>query len=170
MRGVFSSMGKKILRKLTKHLVIASKHVNNDEFIEVKNPKPIKREFPKLPPIPKLIPRLPRLEPTITPQEARKALVNPSIDLGRLNQFISEPTINVIDCQGPNKKIKVKKSGIVNETNVVLNPGEISEIINQFSKQTKAPLTQVFRARLQNLSITAFISPVIGTKFLIVKE
>lgn len=184
-------MDKKFLHKFTKHLILATKKKLEKETPkkEPKEPFLIKRAIPQVQ-TQELIHQPIKLEPTLIPEESKiekkqekplsleditqtltKPLTTqPTWSLGRLDQFILDPFIKIIECPGPNKKIKVKTSEGVKETNMILNPVEVSSIVNTFSKQSNTPLTQIFKSKFQNLSITAFISPVSGTKFIILKD
>ena len=177
-------MNRRFLNKFTKHLVLAAKKYVKEEPEEK---KPIlSRKIPPIP-IPVKVRRKPlQLEPTISlpKMPEMKDTIELSLEelaasfpkskqtlsFGKLSQFVEDISVKIIECPGPDKKIKLKKLGGVMETGTTLNAKEIEEIINIFSAQTKALLTQIFKAKFNNLSITAFISPVSGTKFMILKD
>ncbi len=168
------------LRRLTKHLALAARRLSKEpekkEIPRLEHEESlIERKIPRLPLTPKIKRSLETLTQTSTQIPTQTPTNVPEqtpikINFGKIDQFLLDPAINIIECPGPDKKIKVKRQGKVMETNITLNSDEISEIISNFSKQTNAPLTQLFRAKLQNLSITAFLSPIAGTKFMVVKE
>ncbi len=111
-------------------------------------------------PEPKLPERLQYLQPVPIPQQ---------IDLGELNPLIQNPSITTIECNGPGKKIRVIASGI-QTTEIALTREEIDEVINRFSKATKIPVTEgIYRVIYGNLKLTAIISKVTGSKFIIKK-
>ncbi|MFC1686119.1 hypothetical protein ACFLZZ_03815 [Nanoarchaeota archaeon] len=180
-------MNKKFLNKFTKHLVLASKKTVKE--IPKETAKVISREIPKLE-LEDFAQKLaPQIEvPPVSPhpkekeiaktslEELAKALTAPknitenTLDNSKIFQFIEDSLISIIECPGPDKKIKVKKVGGVILTEVSLTQQEISEILEYFSAQAKTPLTQIFKAKVRNLSMTAFVSPIAGTKFMILKD
>jgi len=91
------------------------------------------------------------------------------IDLKKLNPFIRDPAIQMIECNGPDMNIIVKTPA-KKTTNIKLNEEEIDEVIKIFSEVTRIPASQgVFRVAVSNLILSAIISEVIGTKFIIKK-
>ena len=56
------------------------------------------------------------------------------------------------------------------ETNVQLTEMEILDVINKFSKASGIQVSPVFRATAGNLTINTFMSPALGSKFLITKK
>lgn len=103
-------------------------------------------------------------------RESRIVAGNQLADFGKINPFIADSEITLIECSGPGKEIKVKKNGEVITTKETLTLEEITSIVQQFSQISMAPLTQMFKARIGNLSISAFVSPVAGTRFMIIKN
>jgi len=103
-------------------------------------------------------------------RESRIVAGNQLADFGKINQFIADYEVTLIECSGPGKEIKIKKGGEVISTEETLTLEEIVSIIQQFSRLSMAPLTQMFKARVGNLSISAFVSPVAGTRFMIIKN
>jgi len=154
-------MNKKFLRRFTKHILLATKRHEKKE----KKPLLLERNPPKIPQTPKMRPSLEVLAKTLT-----KVPAKPLVTFGKLDILLNDPAMQILECPGPGKRINIKKYGNVEQTDITLTQDEISDIIDKFSKQTNLPLTQVFKAKIQNLEITAFISPVVGSKFMIVKE
>jgi hypothetical protein len=125
---------------------------------------------PKVPE-PKLsLPRLPKL-----PQPPKffetGVKIHPSLNLGKLNDFITDPTIQAIQCDGSFMPLKILKKDETIDTDIELNDREITDIINAFarhvSKEVKGP---VFKASIKGLMISAVVSEFIGTKFIITKK
>jgi hypothetical protein len=114
-----------------------------------------------------------QLPPTvqyITPVPGQK-----TIDLGKLNPFIRDPTVTSIECHGPGKQITVKRPGefTPRTTAIILTKPEIQKIIQSFSEAAKIPPNEgVFRVAVGTLMISAII-PQSGTgstpKFIISK-
>ena len=55
-------------------------------------------------------------------------------------------------------------------TNIILSKEDISDVIKKFSETTKIPLQEgIFRVAIGKLILSAIISEVIGSKFIIKK-
>jgi len=92
------------------------------------------------------------------------------IDLGKLNPLIQDPMIKVIECKGPEENLIVRGPMGTKPTKIVLNKEEINEIIKKFSETTKIPAQEgVFKAVTGRLIISAIISEIVGSKFIIKK-
>ncbi|MBU2616225.1 MAG: hypothetical protein KKC19_03920 [Nanoarchaeota archaeon] len=92
------------------------------------------------------------------------------INLGRLNQLLNDPFVKTIECSGPDEKVFV--TGVMGrkQTSIRLNGKEIDDVIMAFSKLGKIPITPgIFKVFFGNLSMSAMISEVIGSRFLIKK-
>ena len=135
-------MNKTFINKFTKHLVLASKKLENQKAGKLDS------SFEKIIPSP--------LE-----------LV---IDLGKLNKLVLDSNVKIIECPGAGKEIKIKHLGKIIRTGLKLKSSEIRSIIENFSKFSGTPLNPLFKAKVKNISLTASISSESGTKFIIVKE
>ena len=95
----------------------------------------------------------------------------PNIDFGKISPLIKDPTVNIIECSGAGKNIIVKRfNGESRQTSIILTKEEIGNIINTFSFQAKIPLEEgVFKVALGNLILSAVISDVVSSKFIISK-
>jgi len=110
----------------------------------------------------------PRASPQI---QVRQSTASEYLNLGKLNQILTDPRIESIECQGPDKNIIVKKDNLVQGTSLSLTAGEITSIINEFSEKTRIPLIEgTFKAAIDNLVMTAVISEFVGTRFIIQKK
>lgn len=109
----------------------------------------------------KLPPNLQYLRPTPTEK---------TIDLNKLNPLIQDRIVRLIECNGPDKNIIVSGSMGVKKTNIILSKDEIGNIIKKFSETAKIPIHEgIFRVAVGKLILTAIISEVIGSKFIIKK-
>ena len=97
-------------------------------------------------------------------------LLPSQFNLGKLNLLIHDPKVNAIECPGPGKFLLVKVLGKVNTTRLSLSQAEIQGVIENFSRQTKIPIISgLFKAAVGNLVITAVISEIVGSRFIISK-
>ncbi|MBU2616704.1 MAG: hypothetical protein KKB79_01845 [Nanoarchaeota archaeon] len=92
------------------------------------------------------------------------------INLGRLNQLLNDPFVKTIECSGSDEKVFV--TGVMGrkKTSIILSGKEIEDVIMAFSKLGKIPMTPgIFKVFFGNLSMSAMVSEVIGSRFLIKK-
>ena len=91
--------------------------------------------------------------------------------MGKINSLLNDPAVQMIECLGPEKQILVYKSGVIQNTNIVLSNEEINLLMKELSEKTKIPLISgVFKTALGNMVITAVISDFIGTRFMIQRK
>lgn len=89
-------------------------------------------------------------------------------DLGKLEIFIRDPLMQSIECPGPNKNLFVKKRNKTQVTNTTLTQEEITEIIKTFSEYARIPpIRGILKAAVGDLIISAIISEVVGSRFII---
>ena len=140
---------------------------------KVQLPRPqhsiIKQQFNKPPQ------KLPIRLPVPPPQKTSSTNLNEknkTINLGKINAILSDPSVFSVESPGPEKNLIVNKAGKIQSSSLTLNKREIDLIMNEISNKTKIPLISggVFRAALKDLVITAIISDYIGTRFLMQKR
>ena len=160
------------LRNFTLHVILASRKSVIEKKPEEKKPeKPempeflIKRTFPTARSIPvqPIVPVTPL--PAIPKAEEKKE--EQLFELGKITKFALDKNIDFIECSGPNTPLKVKKEDYTFSTDVMLREDEITDIISRFSAESKTPVTPIFRADAKGFSMTAIISPVSGSRFII---
>jgi len=89
-------------------------------------------------------------------------------NLGNLESFLKNPTIQSIECTGPGKNIIIKKRNRITTTQLSLGENEITTLINNFSKESRIPiLGGILKAAVGNLVISAIISEFVGSRFII---
>lgn len=114
-----------------------------------------------------------RLSDSVLPDTVRHIRPIPrpeGINLGKLNQLLNDPFVKAIECGGPREKIYV--SGVMGHkpTSIRLSNKEIDDVIMAFSQLGKIPVGPgAFNVFFGNLSISAMISEVVGSRFLIKK-
>ncbi|MDO8528934.1 MAG: hypothetical protein Q7S06_03530 [Nanoarchaeota archaeon] len=153
----FSDSFKKIfLIEFTKELI-----KNSAPIIEIQNRKPqINKKTFRIPE-PILPPKFQYLHPYPVPKE---------IDLGRLNPLIKDSMVRVIECNGEDEPVIVEGTMGRKTTKIVLNKGEIDEIIKRFSEEGKIPVRHgIYRIVVGKLIFSAIISEIVSTKFMIKK-
>lgn len=108
------------------------------------------------------------IKPVTMPISAPKT--EEKFDLGKLNMFLADKEITVIECPGPDKFILAKKAGRVSLTKVKLSQKEIDEILKNFSEKARIPIiTGIFRTTIGNLTISAVVSDFVGSRFILYK-
>jgi hypothetical protein len=121
---------------------------------------------PKIKPVKEVIPAPPQIvnEPTEVPKREEG-------DYGKIMTFVNDPSVHVIECSGANKPMKVVKAGQRQITKASLTEEEIRSLLEQISEEVHIPLLEgVFRAAVSNFTISAIVSPMIGSKFIIKKQ
>lgn len=146
-------------------------------------PPTFARKLPSLPQPPKVTPSWP-LKPSPLREEIEKDIRKKtemplitgvpkfiSLDLGKLNPFIQDNTVTLIQCDGADLPVKITKEGRIYETIIKLTEDEIKTIIHRFADRAGLALTEpIFKATVGNMSITAITSTFAGTKFVISKS
>lgn len=122
----------------------------------------------------KQIPKRFKIIPNKIPDTIRDILPTPAndqLDLGKLNPLITDPTVTLIECSGPDTHISVKRvRGETRITNIQLTKEEIDRIIKKFSRAAKVPADEgIFKAAVGKLIISAVVSDIISSNFLITK-
>jgi len=115
-------------------------------------------------PEPTLPKHLEYLKPTAT------ALTeNIEIDLGKLNPLLKDPAVRIIE-GSPDERVRVMGTMGTRVTDIFLSKEEIESVINKFSEISKIPTIEgVYRVVVANLNLSAIISEVIGSRFVIKK-
>ncbi len=91
------------------------------------------------------------------------------IDLSKLNPLIKDPAVSIIEVN-PDEKVLVTGTMGTKPTGIILNKEDINRVINKFSEISKIPVTEgVYKVVAGNLILSAIISDVIGSKFVIKK-
>lgn len=93
-----------------------------------------------------------------------------SIDLGKLNLFVNDPSITSIESNGPNEPVTIKTQKGAQSTKTVLSKEEINQILQSFSYASRIPMHEgVLKIAVGKLVLSAIISDVIGSRFIIKK-
>jgi len=91
--------------------------------------------------------------------------------IDKLDFFIKDKSITMVECPGPGKFILVRRGQITEPTNIILTKEEVDKAVAVFSKAAKIPVIGgTFRVSVGNLTISAIISEITGTRFIIMKR
>ena len=108
--------------------------------------------------------------PQITPPSA-KGDVGLSQDYGKIMPLLNDVSVSTIECPGAGKPLMVIRAGQRQVTRISLNAGEIKGILDKVSDTVHIPILEgVFRAAVDNFSINAVVSEIIGSRFVIKKQ
>lgn len=114
--------------------------------------------------------RIPETRLPQTFQYLKPTPTSTEIDLGKLNAFVQDPLVKVIECMGSDENLIVHGSMGTKPTNIILKKEEIDEIIKKFAETAKIPRDEgVFKAVVGRLVLSAIISEIVGSKFVIRK-
>lgn len=158
--------------------------------IPIRRPMQIQKPLPRIP-IPTqrvkipLQPQIPRnmLKPSMQSSKEKPMILkigspspqininSNSINLGKISPLIFDPSVQSVECTGPDKPLIVNKTGVIQTTNTVLSTDDIKIILESVSQRTRIPLISgVFKAAFDNYLITAVISDFVGSRFVIQKK
>jgi len=108
------------------------------------------------------------LPPTVS--HIRPVPMPHEIDLGKLNPYLKDPLVKVVECNGPDEKIIVMGRMGRKSTALVLTKEEIDDIIQRFSEATKIPVHEgINKFVFGRLVLSSIVSDVVGSKFIIKK-
>lgn len=130
-------------------------------------------------PMPMMMPRIP-FPPRQIPRMQQPQIPNPimpvpqpmpqNLNLGKLSMLVNDMRVSIIECPGANKLLIAKSAGIPSVTQISLTEDEIKNIIDQFSRESKIPIIGgLFKVAVGNLLMTAVISELVGSRFIIQK-
>jgi hypothetical protein len=115
-------------------------------------------------------PVVPLAEHVGVPAAPQGEVVVPSQDYGKITPLLNDPSVSTIECQGVGKPVMVIRAGQKQVTKIVLSAKEIKDVLDKVSEAAHIPLLEgVFRAAVDNFSINAVISEMIGSRFVIKK-
>lgn len=113
----------------------------------------------------------PPLRPISPPNIPHGTHIELSQDYGKITLLLHDPSVSTIECQGAGKPIMITRAGQRQITRIVLGPEDIKNLFNKIADATHIPLLEgVFRATVDNFSINAVISEIIGSRFTIKKQ
>ncbi len=92
------------------------------------------------------------------------------LNIGKVNDLFNDNEIYSVECPGPNKFLISKKLDKVDISPITLSEDEIKKVIGEFSRLTKIyPTEGVFDVTYKNYSITAVMSDLAGSRFVITR-
>ncbi|MFQ5531096.1 MAG: hypothetical protein ACE5ES_00610 [Candidatus Nanoarchaeia archaeon] len=92
------------------------------------------------------------------------------IDLGKLNPLIKDPKVKSIECHGADENIIIRGRQGTKRTKIILDKLEIDQVLDKFSEGAKIPLSEgITKIVFGRLILTAIVSEVVGSKFIIRK-
>jgi len=126
-----------------------------------------RRRFKRLP-IPVL--RIPELRLPRSLQYLKPTPTKLEVDLGKLNPLIKDPLVRSVECRGTEEPVVVQGKMGLKKTKIILDKEEIDQVIKKFSEAAKIPLHEgVLKMAKGNLILSAIISEIVGSKFIIKK-
>lgn len=120
----------------------------------------------RMPPSPQ-IPEYP-LPPTV--QYLKPYPTGIEIDLGKINPLVLDQAVQTIECNGAEQNIVVKGRMGTKPTQIILSNEDINYVLQSFATSSKIPLHEgVYKIAVGKLILSAIVSDVIGSKFIIRK-
>ncbi len=94
-----------------------------------------------------------------------------SQDYGKITPLLNDASVSTIECQGDGKPIMIIRAGQRQLTRIVLSAKEIKDVLEKVSDAVHIPILEgVFRATVDNFSVNAIVSEIIGSRFVIKKQ
>ncbi len=92
------------------------------------------------------------------------------LNIGKVNEIFNDEEVFSVECPGPNKFLIYKKPNKVDISPIVLSEEEIKKVISEFASLTKSyPNEGVFDSSYKNYAITAVMSDLAGSRFIITR-
>ena len=132
---------------------------------------PVRRVMPPRVPVRRVMPqRVAPPQPQITPPPT-SGNVGLSQDYGKIMPLLNDASVSTIECQGAGKPLMIIRAGQRQVTRVSLSAGEIKDVLDKVSEAVHIPILEgVFRAAVDNFSLNAVVSEIIGSRFVIKKQ
>jgi len=94
---------------------------------------------------------------------------NVEMDLQKLSILIKDPAVKIIECN-PEEKVKVSGNMGTKTTGIIMTKEDIDGIVDKFAITSKIPAEEgIYRVVVGNLILSAIISEVIGSRFILKK-
>lgn len=123
---------------------------------------------PKFKPLPVL--RIPEPKIPFRFQYLKPIPTDRQIDLGKLNNLVKDPKVEIIECNGADLNILVAGRMGRKKTGIVLNIHEIRQILQKFSEAARIPFHEgIFKIVVGRLILSAINSEIVNPKFIIRK-
>lgn len=108
----------------------------------------------------------PHTPPLAVPSSTPSAL--PQFGIGKIQAYLQNPTTRSIECPGPDRPLVLVRGGKPEVQQVTLSAEEINTFLQEVATQTKIPLLPgLYKALLGPFIITAVLSDVIGSRFIV---
>ncbi len=92
-------------------------------------------------------------------------------EYGPITALLSDPTITKIIMPSPAQPVSVIRMGQKEFTKIVLSVEQVKQIFDRMAENAHLPLLEgTFRAALDNFSVNAVYSSLVGSKFVIEKQ
>jgi hypothetical protein len=88
-----------------------------------------------------------------------------------LNPILADPSVQNINCPGPDRYLLVTRMGLVQSSNMRFAAEDINNFMKDISQKTRIPLLPgLFKVAYGNYIVTAVVSEFVGTKFIIERK
>ncbi len=88
-----------------------------------------------------------------------------------LDQWLSDATIESIECMGPDQNLIIKRNGSITQSTTHLTQSEIQKLVEDLSKQANIPLAEgILKAETPQWTVIGIVSEFGGSRFLIQKK
>jgi len=110
------------------------------------------------------------IAPVVKPVGSGETKVESGAGYKKIVPLLGDPSVSMIECPGADKTVSIVRMGMRQPTRIVLSLGDVDDILDVISDKAHIPLLEgVFRAAVDDYSVNAVISKVIGSRFVIKK-
>ncbi|MDH3353424.1 MAG: hypothetical protein OEL87_03175 [Nanoarchaeota archaeon] len=137
----------------------------------IQSPRTMRTQAPQIFPRTQMPQQQIQVRQMTPPQAPKGTQIELNQDYGKITPLLNDPSISTIECQGMGIPITIIRAGQKQMTKINLSQRDIKEILEKISEKVHIPLLEgVFRAAVDNFSINAVISEMIGSRFIIKKQ
>ncbi len=89
----------------------------------------------------------------------------------KISRLLADRGVQSIECPGPEKYLIIKVRNQLNLTRIVLSSEDILNVITDFSEKARIPISGgILKAAVGDLLISAVVSQVVGSRFIISRK
>ncbi|MFH0831384.1 MAG: hypothetical protein V1886_00745 [archaeon] len=86
-----------------------------------------------------------------------------------IDRLLEDASVNAIEISGGS--ILVKKGSLFEDSGIKISENDLKQVMQKISGKTRIPLQEgVFKARLDDMSVSAVVSDLIGSSILIIRD
>lgn len=165
----FQNFGSNSFKKLVYYVALASKKQKMEKRQKVLEAAIKNFSYKKIPKTTIVSKTLP-LQKMQKKEKMKIVHTIPGLNLGIINNLLSNPEIDLIECPGENQNIKVRINGEIKILDLKFSEKEINKIIMAISEYTKIPVVyNTIKVTLGDFLFNGISSEVTGSRFILIR-